>query len=172
MSSTCPVVLVVAVARNGVIGGGNRLLWRLPSDMRRFKALTMGKPMVMGRKTFESIGRALPGRETIVVTRDPGFRAEGVVVAHDVPAAIEAADAAARRLGAEEVMVVGGGDIYRQSLKLAERIELTEVDLAPDGDTYFPALDAGQWREESRVEHEAAAGDDAAFAFVTYRRSR
>ncbi|MBX9741320.1 MAG: dihydrofolate reductase [Beijerinckiaceae bacterium] len=176
MSALPQIVLVAAVARNGVIGGDNRLLWKLSSDMRRFKALTMGKPMVMGRKTFESIGRPLPGRETIVVTRDPAYYRAGVVVANDLDAALAAAVDAARRLEADEIVVAGGGEIYRQAMDLADRIELTEVDLAPAGDTYFPAIDPGVWIETKRDAHPGQgsggqAGDQADFAFVTYGRA-
>jgi dihydrofolate reductase len=173
MSGRLPVVLVVAVARNGVIGGDNRLLWKLPSDMRRFKALTMGKPLVIGRRTYESIGRPLPGRETIVISRDPLYRPDGVIVASDVPGALAAANEAAGRLGADEIMIVGGGEIYRQTMDLADRVELTEVDLAPEGDTYFPAIDAERWIEIGREAHAGGqAGNEAGFAFVTYRRTR
>lgn len=167
-----PLVFVVAVARNGVIGGDNRLLWRLKGDMRHFKALTMGRPMIMGRKTFQSIGRPLPGRETIVVTRDRAFAAEGAIVAHDVEEAIAAAETAAARLGAAEIAVVGGGEIYAALLGRAARVELTEVELSPEGDARFPALDPAEWREVGREPHRAdpAAGDEADYAFVTYDR--
>lgn len=167
-----PLVFVVAVARNGVIGGDNRLLWRLKSDMAHFKACTMGRPMIMGRKTFDSIGKPLPGRETIVVTRDRDYWREGVRVAHGVDEAIALAGEAAARLGAQEIAVVGGGEIYRQLLDRAARIELTEVALQPDGDAHFPELDRRQWRETRRDERSAnpAAGDEADFTFVTYDR--
>jgi dihydrofolate reductase len=167
-----PLVLVVAVARNGVIGGDNRLLWRLKSDMTHFRRCTMGRPMIMGRKTFDSIGKALPGRETIVLTREPGFLREGVLIAHDLESALVLAAEAAQRLGADEVAVVGGAEIYRQTLDLAARIELTEVAMEPDGDAFFPELDAQVWRETRREPHRAnmEAGDEADYAFVTYER--
>lgn len=170
MSGARPLVLVAAVARNGVIGGDNRLLWKVSSDMRHFKALTIGKPMIMGRKTFDSIGRPLPGRETIVVTRDPAYAPAGVIVTADLAAAIAAAEAAAERLGANEIVVAGGGQIYEQTIQHALRLELTEVDLAPEGDTLFPAVDPARWRETTRETHAARpeAGDEADFAFVTY----
>jgi dihydrofolate reductase len=165
-----PLVLVVAVARNGVIGGDNRLLWRLKGDMAHFRRCTMGRPMIMGRKTFDSIGKPLPGRETIVVTRDRDYRPEGVLVAHDIQGALELAEGAATRLGASEIAVVGGGEIYRQTLDRAARIELTEVALEPEGDTVFPDLSRSIWRETRREPHRAdpAAGDHADYAFVTY----
>jgi dihydrofolate reductase len=167
-----PLVLVVAVARNGVIGGDNRLLWRLKSDMAHFKRCTMGRPMIMGRKTFDSIGKPLPGRETIVLTRDMSYARQGVLVAHDLEGALKLAEEAAARLGAGEIAIVGGGEIYSQTMPLAARIELTEVALEPDGDAYFPEMDPGAWRETSREPHIAnpAAGDEADYAFVTYDR--
>jgi dihydrofolate reductase len=170
--SALRLVLIVAVARNGVIGGDNRLLWRLKGDMAHFRRCTMGKPMIMGRKTFASIGRPLPGRETIVLTRDPGYRPEGVRVASDLSAALALAAEAARRLGADEIVIAGGGEIYRQTLDKAVRIEMTEVALEPDGDTDFPEMDPGAWRETRREPHLADrdAGDEADYAFITYER--
>ena len=169
--TTPPVALVVAVARNGVIGSDNRLLWRLSSDLKRFKALTMGKPVVMGRKTFQSLPRAgLPGRSIIVVTRDAAFAATGVIVAHGLDAALEIAAREAARLGADEIMVAGGAEIYAQTLALADRVHVTEVDLAPEGDAAFPALDPAQWREAARVAPPRGERDEAAFAFVDYVR--
>lgn len=167
-----PLVQVVAVARNGVIGGDNRLLWRLKGDMAHFRRCTMGRPMIMGRKTFDSIGKPLPGRETIVLTRDLGFAREGVLVAHDLESALTLAAEAARRLGAGEIAVVGGAEIYRQTLGLAAKIELTEVVLEPEGDAHFPELDSAVWRETRREAHCAnmETGDEADYAFVTYER--
>ena len=172
MTSPLPLVLVVAAGRNRVIGGDNRLLWRISSDMRRFRRLTMGKPMVMGRKTFESIGKALPGRETIVVTRDAAFSADGVLAAGSIDDALRLAGEAAARLGAREIVIVGGGEIYRQTIDHADRIEMTEVGLAPDGDTFFPVIDAAVWKETAREAHakDTEAGDEADFAFVTHVR--
>lgn len=144
--TTTPIALVVAAARNGVIGADNQLPWRLPGDLRHFKAVTMGKPVVMGRKTFESIGRPLPGRLNIVVTRDTGYRVpDGVVLAHDLDAALRQADAAARASGAGEIAVIGGADIYRQTLPLATAVYLTRVELEVDGDAFFPPLDPQRW---------------------------
>ena len=132
-------MLIAAVARNGTIGADGGLPWHLPADLQRFKALTMGHPMVMGRRTFDSIGRALPGRRTIVVTRDPDWSAPGVEVAHSVDEAIDLAlTAATASSRADRCMVVGGGEIYRQTIDRADRLELTHVDADVVGDTRFP----------------------------------
>ena len=167
-----PLVFIVAVAKNGVIGGDNQLLWRLSGDLKRFKALTMGKPMIMGRKTFESIGKPLPGRETIVVTRDNAWAFEGVHVAHDLERALALADEVGQRMGASEVTVVGGAEIYRQLLPRAARVEWTEVDLAPEGDARFEPLDPARWQETAREVHARTpeGKDEADYAFVTYQR--
>ena len=167
-----PLVLIVAVAKNGVIGGDNKLLWRLSGDLKRFKALTMGKPMIMGRKTFESIGKPLPGRTTIVVTRDAGWSREGVLVATSLEGALAAAEVAAKHMGADEITVVGGADIYRQLLPHAARVEWTEVDLAPEGDALFEPLNPAEWQEVAREAHarNLEAKDEADYAFVTYQR--
>lgn len=165
-----PLWIVVAVAKNRVIGGDNKLLWHIRSDLQRFKALTLGKPMVMGRKTFQSIGKALPGRETIVVTRDRAFRAPGVHVAHDLAAALKLADEFALKMNAEAIAIVGGGEIYAQTLAKTARVYLTEVELAPDGDTHFPKLGA-EWRVEHEESHPAGPKDDAAFRNIDYVRA-
>jgi len=165
------IALVAAVARNGVIGSGESLPWRLPGDLKRFKALTMGKPLIMGRKTFQSIGRPLPGRLTIVVTRDMSYAPQGVEVAHDIDAAIRSAAVAASAAGAEEIAVVGGGEIYAQTIGRAERLHITEVDLAPDGDARFPPIDPALWREVARTTGERSPRDEAGFTFVDYERA-
>lgn len=172
MAANLPLVLIAAVARNGAIGRDNRLLWRLRSDMAHFRANTMGHPVVMGRKTWDSIGRPLPGREIVVVTRDAGFvaPAESVHVAHSIDEALALADARARAMGAGEVMVAGGAEIYRALIDRADRLVLTEVDLGPEADAFFPAVDPAAWEELAREPHEPQQGDEAAFAFVTYRR--
>jgi dihydrofolate reductase len=172
MPRRLPLVLVAAVARNGVIGADNRLLWRLSSDLKRFKALTLGKPLVMGRKTFQSIGRALPGRETIVVTRDPAFKAEGVLVAHGLDAALALAETDAAALGADAVVIAGGGELYAQTIDRADRLAITEVALSPEGDAVFPRIDAREWREARRTPGVRGPKDDAEFAFVDYERIR
>jgi dihydrofolate reductase len=159
------------MAENGVIGRDNGLPWRLKSDMVHFRAITMGKPVVMGRKTFLSIGRPLPGRTTIVVSRDGAFAAPGIAVAPSVQAALTVARGDALRRGAESIIVAGGADLYAQTMPLADRLHITYVHRAVDGDAYFPAIDRSVWQEAARDEHTAAAGDDAAFAFVIYRRA-
>lgn len=156
--------LVVAVARNGVIGRDNGLAWRLRSDLRRFRALTLGKPILMGRKTFASLGKALPGRLNIVLTRDAGFSAPDTVAAHGWEAALTAAGEA------PELMIVGGAEIYRLAMPQARRIHLTEVDAAPDGDTLFPAFDRAAYRETFRQAHPAAEQDEHPFSFVDLER--
>ncbi len=154
------LTLVAAVARNGTIGAGGGLPWHLPADLKRFKALTMGHPMIMGRRTFASIGRALPGRTTIVVTRDESWQGPDVLVAHSVQEAIAIAGDVA---GNGPVMVVGGGEIYRQTIADAVRLEITHVDADVPGDTTFPDIDPRAWSETSREE-----GDG--FSFVTYEQ--
>lgn len=138
--------IVAAVAENGVIGSNGAMPWRLASDMRRFRAVTMGKPVVMGRKTFESIGRPLPGRHNIVITRDPTFAAAGIEVVLSVEAGLEAAKKAAKSAHAEEIAVIGGAEIYRQLLPLADVIHLTRVELDVSGDAHFPLPDPEQWK--------------------------
>lgn len=162
------VVLVVARADNGVIGHEGGLPWRLPADLRRFKAMTVGKPVLMGRKTFESIGRPLPGRHNIVLTRQADWRADGVTVVPNLAEAIAAAglDPRAR---AQVLMVIGGADVYAQALPLASRVELTEVHVDAEGDTLLPAFPAEVWREVARARHEAE-GEAPAHSFVTLVR--
>lgn len=164
------ITFIVAVAENGVIGRNVDLPWHLRTDLKRFKTLTWGKPMIMGRKTWISIGKALPGRETIVVTRDPDFTAEGAHVVHSVEAAMERAQAFAVSLNADEITVVGGGDIFRQLMPIADRIHLTLVHAEPEGDAFFPLPDDTEWIEESRAHHEPGEGDDHSFDFVVYAR--
>ncbi|ACF02502.1 Dihydrofolate reductase type 3 [Rhodopseudomonas palustris] len=168
--SDVAIVLVVAVADNGVIGQGNAIPWRLKSDLQRFKQLTLNKPVIMGRKTYQSIGRPLPGRTNIVITRDAAFTAPGVVVAPSFAAAEQVARGDALRRFATEIAVIGGAEIYAQWLPLAARIELTEVHAQPAGDTSFPPIDPELWREVARERHTAGPHDSADFSYVTYRR--
>ncbi|MEW5424740.1 dihydrofolate reductase [Amorphus sp. 3PC139-8] len=168
---TASVVLVAAVAKNGVIGRDNGLPWRLSTDLKRFKALTMGAPMVMGRKTFQSIGKPLPGRRTIVVTRDPTFLADGVTVALSLDEALRAARAEAADMGAERIAVVGGAEIYRAAIGKADRLEITEVDGTVEGDARFPDIVPGEWRETARELVPAGEKDDHAMSFVSYVRA-
>ncbi|KRR01546.1 dihydrofolate reductase [Bradyrhizobium valentinum] len=166
------IVLIVAVAENGVIGAGGAIPWRLKSDMARFKALTTGKPVVMGRKTFVSIGRPLPGRTNIVVTRDAGYRADGVVVTRSLTDAKAIATGDALRRFATEIAVIGGAEIYAQWMDSADRLEITEVHARPDGDTRFPAVDPTAWEEVARVRNPAGPDDSADFSYVTFRRCK
>lgn len=164
------LVVVVAVARNRVIGRDNGMPWRVPSDLKHFRRITMGRPIVMGRRTFESIGKPLDGRTNIVVTRDPDFASEGVVVAGSLEEAIAAGRAVADRDGVDAVMITGGGQIYAEALPLADRVVATEIDLAPEGTIFFPVLDPKEWREVSRQPGERGPRDEADFAIVTYER--
>jgi len=158
---------VVAVARNGVIGRDGGLPWHISTDLKRFKEITMGKPIVMGRKTWDSLPRKpLPGRRNIVLTRHPGFTAEGAEVA------ATAAEALVLCGDAEEIAVIGGGEIYRLFWPLVERLYLTEVDLAVDGDTHFPRLDPADWRETAREVHPQGPRDSAAFILRILDRNR
>jgi dihydrofolate reductase len=165
------IVVVAAVATNGVIGRDNGLPWRLKSDLMNFRAVTMGKPVIMGRRTFQSLGRQLKGRTVIVVSREPAFTARGAIVAPTFDAALAAARGDALRRGADAIIVAGGADIYAQALPLATRLWITEVHKAVDGNVRFPAIDPKVWRESARNEHKPAAEDEAAFAFVTYERT-
>lgn len=142
--------LIVAVAENGVIGKDGGLPWRLSSDLKTFRRLTMGKPIVMGRRTFQSIGKPLDGRDNIVVTRDPHFEVQGVSAVATIDEALTLARILATTRGADEVMVIGGADIYEMLLPLADRIYLTRVHAAPEGDRHFPPLDSSDWTEVSR----------------------
>ena len=168
---TRPVTLIAAIGRNRAIGVRDGLPWRLSSDLRRFKALTMGKPLVLGRKTFEGIGRPLPGRFVVVVTRDAGrVCPDGISAAPTVEAALARADALAAEQGADEIMVGGGAEIYRATLDRATRLCLTEVELAPGADAFFPAIDPAMWRETARVPQVRGPNDEADFAYVEYTR--
>jgi dihydrofolate reductase len=164
------IVLVVAVAENGVIGRGNTIPWRLKSDQQRLKAITMNKPVVMGRKTFESLRRPLPGRTNIVVTRDPNYRAGGAVVTTSFENARAIALGDALRRFATEIAVIGGAEIYAQWMGVADRLEITEVHAQPEGDTRFDAIDTGDWEEVARVRNPAGESDSVDFSYVTYRR--
>jgi dihydrofolate reductase len=166
------VVLIVAVADNGVIGSHGAIPWRLKSDLRRLKAMTLGKPVVMGRKTFASIGRPLPGRTNIVVTRDAGFRTAGAVVTTSFADARAVALGDALRRSAADIAVIGGADIYAQWMACADRLEITEVHARPEGDTYFAAIDKADWEEVARVRNPAGPDDSVDFSYVTYRRRK
>ena len=158
--------IVVAASQNNVIGKGNQLPWRLPDDLKRFKALTMGKPIIMGGKTFDSIGKPLPGRLNIVVTRQPTLRIEGVVVVHSADAALAAAGAV------EEAVLVGGADLYQQLLPRTDVVHLTRVHTMVDGDAFLPELSPDKWRETAREEHAADERHAFAFTYLTLERVR
>ena len=164
------LTLVAAVSENGVIGRGNALPWRLKSDMRHFRALTMGKPVVMGRKTYLSIGRPLSGRTNIVVSRDTDFSAPGIVVAASLAVAVELARGDALRRDVSEIAVIGGGDVYAQLMSVADRLEITRVHTDINGDAHFPAIDPDGWREIARREQPAGVDDDAGMSFLTFER--
>jgi dihydrofolate reductase len=167
-----PLILVVAMAENGVIGRDNRLLWRLKTDLGRFRRLTMGKPMIMGRRTFQSIGKPLPGRETIVLTRDAGFSAEGVHVARDWKEAVAKGEGLAARMRADAVAVAGGAEIYALALPHVQTLYLTEVQTAPEGDAVFPSFDRSQFREVKRESHPKGPDDEHPFTFIDLERRR
>ena len=159
------VHVIVAVAENGVIGREGAMPWRIPEDLKRFKALTMGHPILMGRKTWEAIGRPLPGRENIVITRQKGFAAEGATVVHSLGDAMEHA----RARGATDVFVIGGGEIYKLALPLAQVAHVTRVHASFEGDATFPPLDRG-WHEKAREHGEQKEPTPLRYDFVTYER--
>ena len=158
------ISLIVAASANDVIGVDGELPWRLPEDLKRFKEITMGKPMIMGRSTWESIGRALPGRTSIVVTRQHGYEAPGAIVVGSIDAAVEAAG------DVDEIMVIGGGEIYRQFLGQADRIYLTRVHADVDGDTRFPALNMADWSVSAVESYPAGGGREFGFDIETLDR--
>ncbi|MGO4175205.1 dihydrofolate reductase [Bosea sp. TAF32] len=165
-----PIVLIAAVADNGVIGDDNRLIWRLKRDLQRFRSLTMGRPVLMGRKTFLSIGKPLPGREIIVLTRDEGFAPDGVRVAHSLDEALAMGQAVAAASGADSVTVAGGAEVYRQALPFADRLELTLVHASPTGDALFPDWEPGAFDAGANERHHVDADNEYPYTFVTYRR--
>jgi dihydrofolate reductase len=158
--------IIAALANNRVIGRANRLPWHLPADLARFKRLTMGKPILMGRKTWDSLPGLLPHRTHIVVTRNPAFAADGALVASSLDEALQLAG------DVDEVMIIGGADLYEQTLPIANRLYLTLVDTEVDGDAFFPSLDDTAWREVAREQHDADQRHAFAFAFVTLERQK
>jgi dihydrofolate reductase len=169
-AGTVKLVLVAAVADNGVIGRDGGLPWRLKSDMQHFRAVTMGKPVVMGRKTYLSIGKPLAGRTNIVVSRDPNFAAPGILVAPSMDAALAAARGDALRRSADAIAVIGGAELYAQAIDRADQLVITHVHLRPEGDTMLPAIDPRRWSEVSRSEHQPGPADAAGFSIVVYDR--
>jgi dihydrofolate reductase len=164
------LVLVAAVAENGIIGRDGGLPWRLPSDLRRFRALTLGHPVVMGRKTYAAIGKPLPGRTNIVMTRDRAFAARGVVSAPNLEAALTVARGDAMRRGVRHIMIIGGGELYGETIGRACRLEITRVQARPTGDAIFPPIDPARWRETERREVSVGPDDDASFMALVYER--
>jgi dihydrofolate reductase len=164
------VSLIAAVARNGVIGANGKMPWRLSTDLQRFKRLTMGKPIVMGRMTFESIGKPLPGRANVIVTHHPKAPAEGVVYVADIDAALTVAARYAEQSGATEIMVIGGGKIYAETIGRADRLYITHVEAAPDGDTMFPPIDPTTWKGAPSERIGVGEKDTLATKFTIYER--
>ena len=165
-----PIVLVVAVAENGVIGRNGQLPWRIPSDLKHFKAVTMGKPMVMGRKTYESIGKPLPGRTSIVLTHDTNWRADGVIVGHSLKEVLNLASADARRTGANEIAIIGGSTLFKELLPVTDKIEFSIVHANPEGDVFFPAYDKNAFNETRREGPIRGEKDEYAYSIVTLER--
>lgn len=165
-----PVVLIAAVARNGVIGRAGRMPWMLPGDLAHFRRSTAGRPVIVGRRTFEAIGRPLPGRPTVVLSSDPAFAPAAVTVVRTLAEAFGQADRLADHIGAPAVMVAGGAEIYAATIARADRILLTRIDAEPVGDTFFPPIDPRSWVEAERQTAPAAPGDSARYSFVRLER--
>ncbi|TQV77633.1 dihydrofolate reductase [Exilibacterium tricleocarpae] len=163
------LAVIAAVAANGVIGRDNQLPWHLPQDLQYFKRVTMGKPVIMGRKTFDSIGRPLPGRDNIVVTRQRDWRAGGVVAVNSLAAALDKA-AAVLKAPAAEAMLIGGAQLYAEGLPLARRLYLTRVSARVEGDAFFPDIDLAEWCEVSREDHAAGNDNSLPHAFIVLDR--
>ncbi|MCR9213124.1 MAG: dihydrofolate reductase [Proteobacteria bacterium] len=161
---------IVAVSENNVIGVGNGLPWRLSNDLKWFRQTTMGKPIIMGRKTFESLPRILPGRTNIIITRDPDYQIEGAIVTHSLEAAIEAAKNLENESNSSEVVIIGGAEIYRQSMSLLDRIYLTRVHADVAGDTYFPDLEMENWSKDFAERHEKSEKDAYDHSFTILNR--
>ncbi|MGF7161167.1 dihydrofolate reductase [Rhodoligotrophos appendicifer] len=164
------ISIVVAVAENGVIGASGGLPWRLPSDLKRFKALTMGKPIIMGRKTYESIGRPLPGRDNIVISESNTFAPEGVFITRSLDSALRLGASMARDRQVEEIAVIGGSRVFREAMLHVDRLYFTRVHASPPGDTFFPDLARGDWREVSREAYAAEEGDAADVTLIVFDR--
>jgi dihydrofolate reductase len=161
------ISLIVAMAQNRVIGRDNKMPWHLPEDLRYFKRITLNKPVVMGRNTFESIGRPLPQRTNIVISRNPGYRIDGALVVNSLEAALQKC----RDLNAEEAMIIGGAQIYAQALPLADRLYLTEVAAVIDGDASFPDFERKLWQEVARESHRASANNPYDYAFLLLEKA-
>ncbi len=166
-----PIIsLIVARTRNGVIGRNNQMPWHLPEDLRYFKRVTLGKPVIMGRNTWESLGKPLPDRDNIVITRNTSFRADGAHVTHDLASALQYACCIADKKNIEEVMIIGGAQIYRAALPLVQRAYITEIETHLEGDAFFPDLD-GDWRETARETHVPGAKNPFPYSFTVLERN-
>jgi dihydrofolate reductase len=163
------IAIIAAIAQNNVIGHNNQLPWHLPADLQWFKAQTLGKPIIMGRKTFESLGRALPKRHNIVITRQTSFVADNIVVCDSLDKAIIEAKDYCTQHNMDEIMIIGGAEIYKQALDLADTLYITHVDVAPEGDTYFPKLIDGTW-DATVLQQHAATPDNLGYRIVHYNR--
>ncbi|MBV2143902.1 dihydrofolate reductase [Falsochrobactrum sp. TDYN1] len=171
MTSDKPTIsIIVAASENNVIGRDNDMPWRLSTDLKRFKALTLGKPVIMGRRTWESIGRPLPGRPNIVVTRDAAFVANGAGVARSLEDAVDLGSRLAQEASTDEIFIIGGGKIYAQALPLADRVHLTRVLAHIEGDTYFPQIDSVQWRIVSSEDVPSGEKDSHSTRYILYER--
>jgi dihydrofolate reductase len=170
VSAAPRLVLVAAVAENGVIGRDGELPWWLPGDLKRFKALTIGKPVLMGRRTFGSIGRALPGRSNIVLTHDRDFKADGVLVARSLADGLMIAADEAARLKADEIAVIGGSTLYTETMPSADRLYITEVHASPQGTTHFPPIERDRWREIAREGPQQGPGELYSYSFTVLER--
>jgi len=165
------ICLVVAAGENGAIGKDNKMPWHLPRDLKYFKSITMGKPIVMGRKTFDSIGRPLPGRQNIVITRQLNWQHADVNVVHDLPSALEIGkNSVADGDEGSELMIIGGAEIYAQALASADKIYLTRVDVEPEADAFFPSLESSDWLEVKREEHQPCDKNPYGYAFCVLER--
>ena len=171
MQQQLPVSMIVAATRNQVIGRDNQMPWHLPDDLRYFKQRTLGKPIIMGRKTWESLGRPLPGRLNIVITRQADLKLEGAEVFAEIEAALQRGQDWAVQQGVDEVMVIGGGQLYQHALPLAQRVYLTRIDLELEGDTFFPVLDAQQWLQTDAQAH-PAQNKQPGYTFEVWQRTQ
>lgn len=167
---TVPVAMIAAIGENSVIGADGQIPWRLPTDFAHFKRTTLGKPLIMGRRTFESIGKPLSGRTNIVVTRRPEYAPDGVLVCHSLSAALQRAQAIAETDGVDEVMIGGGAEIYREAMPLADRLYVTHVAISPEGDATFPPIDPATWEATQRHDILRTEKDTADFTVLTYER--
>lgn len=167
--TTLPLAMIAALADNHVIGLDNRMPWHLPADLKHFKAMTLGKPIIMGRKTWDSLGRPLPGRLNLVVSRQPDLQLEGAETFTDLDSALTRAEQWAREQGVDELMLIGGAQLYAQSLPQAQRLYLTRIEASPEGDAFFPDYDQAEWERIDSQAH-PAEGDSPAYRFETWQR--